>query len=177
MRCCRALNKKNVKFFIRQLTQADELFLWEMLYHAVYVPEGHEPFPREIVAEPEIARYVLGWGKPNDDGFAAVEEITQQLVGAVWIRLFTRENRGYGYVRADTPELSVAVLPGYRNHGVGTDLLRHMIAGARKRYSGLSLSVSSQNPARRLYERLGFEVVAQDGASLTMLKTFEEVGR
>jgi ribosomal protein S18 acetylase RimI-like enzyme len=34
----------------------------------------------------------------------------------------------------------------------------------------MSLSVAAENPALRLYERLGFEVVAKVGTSLTMRK-------
>ncbi len=162
------------KFFIQRLTQADEPVLWEMLYHALYVPDGHEPFPKEIVSEPEISRYVLEWGKVNDDGFAAVDQATQHPLGAVWIRLFESENRGYGYIDDETPELSIAIRPGHRNQGLGTDLLNQMIAEAGKQYAGLSLSVSSGNPAKRLYERLGFEVVEQNGTSLTMLKRLEK---
>ena len=162
---------------IRQLTQADEPFLWEMLYEALHVPDGHEPFPKEIVTEPEIARYVLDWGKANDLGFAAVDDITQQPVGAVWIRSFKSESQGYGYVDDDTPELSIAVLPDYRNQGLGTVLLSHMIAEGAKRYSGLSLSVSSDNPAKGLYERLGFEIIEQNGTSLTMMKRLDKFDR
>jgi ribosomal protein S18 acetylase RimI-like enzyme len=33
------------------------------------------------------------------------------------------------------------------------------------------LSVNSQNPALRLYERAGFQVVARDGDRLTMVKS------
>lgn len=164
------------KVFIQRLTQADEPVLWEMLYHALYVPDGHAPFPKEVVSRPEIARYVLEWGKANDAGFATVDQITQHPLGAVWIRLFEKENRGYGYVDDATPELSIAILPGYRNQGFGTDLLNRMIAEAGKQYAGLSLSVSSDNPARRLYERLGFELIEQKGTSLTMLKRLEKPG-
>lgn len=148
-----------------------------MLYHALHVPDGHEPFPKEIVTELEIARYVLDWGKANDLGFAAIDDITQQLVGAVWIRSFKSENQGYGYVDDDTPELSIAVLPDHRNQGLGTALLNHMIAEAAKRYSGLSLSVSSDNPAKSLYERLGFEIIEQNGTSLTMMKRLDKSDR
>ena len=39
----------------------------------------------------------------------------------------------------------------------------------RRRLAGLSLSVEDGNPARRLYERVGFEVVGRTGGSDTML--------
>lgn len=154
----------------RRLTNTDEPLLREMLYHALYVREGAVPFPKEIVQNPELALYIDGWGRKTDLGFAAVDQITGQSVGAVWSRLFSNENRGYGYVAEDCPELSIAVLPAYRNRGIGTELLTHIMVALREHYSAVSLSVSSDNPARRLYERLGFESIADHGTSLTMIK-------
>jgi ribosomal protein S18 acetylase RimI-like enzyme len=155
-------------YVIRRLTNEDEPFLWEMLYHALYVPEGRDPFPADIVHEPEIERYVLGWGRRGDQGFAAIERSTSRVVGAVWIRLFTAESKSYGYLADDAPELSIALLPEYRNRGIGTSLLNRLIHETRSHFKALSLSVSTDNPAVRLYTRLGFEVVQQVGSSLTM---------
>jgi ribosomal protein S18 acetylase RimI-like enzyme len=161
-------------YFIRRLTAEDEQFLWEMLYVALHVPAGQPPFSREVVDEPGIARYVLHWGKGGDTGFVAVDASTSLPVGAAWVRVFTAENKGYGYVDDEIPELSIAVLPEYRAQGIGTDLLRHLIEEVRFRHRALSLSVSSDNPAIRLYQRLGFEIVAQSGASLTMKKQLDD---
>src|SRR5215475_5621085 len=105
---------------MRPLTKFDESFLWEMLYHALYVPEGSAPFSKEIVNQPDIAKYVLGWGRPGDMGFVAIDKTSRLQVGAVWIRLFNSHNPGYGYVAEGIPELSIAMLPGYRNLGFGT---------------------------------------------------------
>jgi len=147
----------------------DEPFLWETLYHALYVPEGNPPFPKDIVNSRDIAKYVFGWGKVGDQGFVAIDETSGLPVGAVWIRLFESANHGYGFVAEDIPELSIALLPGHRNSGIGTQLLRHMIIEAATQFPGLSLSVGRDNPARRLYERLGFQLIKENGTSLTML--------
>jgi ribosomal protein S18 acetylase RimI-like enzyme len=155
-------------YFIRPLIQTDEQFLWEMLYQALYVPPGGAPFPPEILNEPEIARYVQDWGRAGDAGFAAIDDATLKPVGAAWIRLFSATNQGYGYVDDQTPELSTALLPAYRHQGIGTALLSHLIADAAATYPALSLSVSSDNPAIRLYQRLGFAVISESGNSLTM---------
>lgn len=159
---------KFMLYKIRPLNSADESFLWEMLYQALYVPPGAPPFPPEIVQQPEISRYVAGWGRADDAGFVALLEETLEPVGAVWIRLLQGAGRGYGYIDDATPELTIALQPAARGQGVGTQLLTNMIAAARSQYPALSLSVASENPARRLYQRLGFTVVEQNGASLTM---------
>lgn len=139
-----------------------------MLYHALYVPEGRDPFPADIVNEPEIEKYVLGWGRQGDQGFAATERSTSRMVGAVWIRLFTVESKSYGYLADDAPELSIALLPEYRNRGIGTSLMNRLIHETGNHFKAISLSVSTDNPAVRLYTRLGFEVVERVGSSLTM---------
>lgn len=159
---------------IRPLTLADEPFLWEMLYQAIYVPEGSSRPKREILSHPNIAKYVKGWEKPDDYGFIAIDPITAHPVGAAWFRLFSRGNRGYGYVDDATPELTIAVLPEYRGKGIGNRLLTKLLEYARLHYVSISLSVIEENPALRLYQRLGFqEFKRQDGAALTMLKRFK----
>ena len=154
---------------IRPLTPADEPFLWEALYHAVYVPPGGSPPEREIVRRPELARYVERWGHgPGDVGVLALVE--RRPVGAAWLRCWSGPERGYGFVDSATPELSIAVLPDYRGQGIGTRLLDALLAVADERFAAVSLSVSESNPARRLYERLGFRVLCAGTGTLTMVR-------
>ncbi|MGF1588506.1 MAG: GNAT family N-acetyltransferase [Pleurocapsa sp.] len=152
---------------IRPLVPEDEPFLWEMLYQALYVPVGQAVLSYEVIYLPELARYVKGWGQPSDCGFLASDATTGQPVGAVWLRLLKNENKGYGYVDDDTPELSIAVLPEYQGQGIGTELLNCLVASVCE-HSSISLSVSEGNPATRLYERFGFEVVSGSAGSFTM---------
>ena len=159
------LNYQNI--IIRPLVSEDEAFLWEMLYHALYVPEGQTALPREVIHIPEIARYVRGWGREGDCGFLVSDAETSQPVGAVWLRLLVGKNQGYGYVNDDTPELSIAVLPEYRGQGIGTQLLTYLLSSVYG-HSSISLSVSEDNPALRLYKRFGFIVVRKSAGSLTM---------
>jgi ribosomal protein S18 acetylase RimI-like enzyme len=153
---------------IRSLTAADQPFIWEMLYQALYLPERADPFPRDVVRLPEISRYAEGWGRPDDLGFVAV--VDGICAGATWVRLLKGANKGYGYVDEKIPELTIALAPEFRGRGIGTGLLARLMAGVKKRYHAVSLSVSPDNPALRLYLRLGFEVVASGGNSLTMIK-------
>ena len=153
---------------IRPITPDDTGFLWEMLYEAIYVAEGVTRPPRDVLLHPEIRRYLQDWGQPHDSGFVALDPVTSDPIGAVWLRLLVGDQKGYGYVDDETPELTVAVVPEYRGKGIGTRLLSHLFAAAEARYSCLSLSVSLNNPALRLYNRMGFETVGICGASLVM---------
>jgi len=157
-------------YIIRPLTQADAPFLREMLYQALYIPPGTPPLDRDVIDQPELAKYVQDWGREDDIGFIAIDANGQEPVGAAWLRLFRGDQGGYGYVDDQTPELSMALLPAYRGQGIGTDLLTHLLQFASPRYPAISLSVAPENPAKRLYQRFGFEVMGKCGSSLTMRK-------
>ena len=160
----------DLNYIIRPLTQADEPLLLEMLYHAIYVPEGQALPKPGVLNAPEIARYVSDWGQAGDGGFFALDAEGKEAIGAAWIRLLRGDNKGFGYVDDATPELSVAVLPEYRGQGIGTALLTELLRIASVHHDAVSLSVDAGNPALRLHERLGFDVVGASGASLTMRK-------
>lgn len=52
--------------------------------------------------------------------------------------------------------LDIALLPAFRGQGLGTRCLQALAAKARAGGRGLGIQVELHNPARRLYERLGF---------------------
>ncbi len=102
-------------------------------------------------------------------------------IGAAWLRLWRGEDKGFGYVSDDVPELGFAVLPDYRGMRIGTRLLKQVLQIARGRVPAVSLSVRSDNFIIKLYERSGFVKVAgtehtnQSGSgSFTMICKFEE---
>jgi ribosomal protein S18 acetylase RimI-like enzyme len=156
----------------RLSAHADPAFLAEMLYEAVnWRDDGAEERPAldTVLGVPENARYITDWGRTGDVALYALDR-RDEPVGAAWLRCFTAAAPGYGYVADDVPELSIAVYPEFRRQRVGTLLLGAVIARAeRDRAGSISLSVNRENPARRLYARYGFEVVAQPGDALTML--------
>ncbi|WP_067692995.1 GNAT family N-acetyltransferase [Nocardia jejuensis] len=139
---------------VRPAEVADEKFLWEMLFEASYSHEQGRVSPDELRGVPSLAHYVQGWGAPGDLGMIAVEGDSPR--GAAWLRLFTGDNAAYGHVDDDTPELAIGVVPGMRGAGLGMVLMHNLLESARSRYPAVSLSVRQENPARRLYERLGF---------------------
>jgi ribosomal protein S18 acetylase RimI-like enzyme len=56
----------------------------------------------------------------------------------------------------------------YRSRGIGTRLLGDLLSKSRAKSKPVSLSVVKHNPAQALYERLGFQTVAQDQTKLHM---------
>jgi ribosomal protein S18 acetylase RimI-like enzyme len=126
-----------------------------------------------MVQRPELARYVRRWGREHDLGTVALHTTEGKPMGAAWLRLWAPDDRGYGYCDAETPELSMAVLPAHRGLGVGSRLLEHLLRAADEHHRAVSLSVSADNRAMRLYRRFGFVVVGGCGESLTM----KRVGR
>jgi ribosomal protein S18 acetylase RimI-like enzyme len=124
-------------------------------------------------ADPHLAAYYL-----TPPAFGFVSTIGDVPTGVVWGTHFTADAPGYGFVSADVPELSVCVLPGYRGAGLGAGLIRAAVTDARRRsLSALSLSVEEGNPARRLYERLGFRPVATDAHPGTLVLDVPDVPR
>ena len=55
--------------------------------------------------------------------------------------------------------IDIAILPDYRNHGVGSELIGGLLAEGTTRRCEVVLSVFHTNPAIHLYDRLGFSKV------------------
>lgn len=76
------------------------------------------------------------------------------------------ESAGRLYVARWKEELrivDIALLPDFRGRGVGTALLRRLMDEADAAGKPLSIHVEVNNPARSLYDRLGFEEVEDRG--------------
>ncbi|MGB1206413.1 MAG: GNAT family N-acetyltransferase [Chitinophagales bacterium] len=154
----------------RQIKSTEHFFLEEMLYEALFVPVGKPRFSKSILNEPTIRKYINNWNESNGDiAILALHE--NELIGAIWGRKFQIENKGYGYIDNEIPEISMAIKEKYRNKGIGTTLLhqielKYIQSGVCK----ISLSVAKQNPARFLYERNGYKFYEENGTAITMIK-------
>jgi len=65
--------------------------------------------------------------------------------------------------------VDIAIQAARRGQGWATQVLRQCQREATAAGVGLALQVNLENPARRLYERLGFQVESQDALSLEMV--------
>ncbi len=155
----------------RLTSRVEPDFLWAMLYEAVFwrdLGEEERPPLAELREQRWFARYVDGWGRAGDTALVALDR-NNEGVGAAWYRTFAPDDAGFGFIDADIPEISIGVYGEFRGRGVGSLLLGSLIVRARAHdLPALSLSVAAENPARRLYERLGFVDVADGDGSITM---------
>lgn len=83
------------------------------------------------------------------------------------------ESRFAGGLHLEEDESDVYVrmiflLPEFQGPGIGSGLIADLHGAAGRKGKGLSLKVIRCNPAKRLYERLGFVVTAQDSSSFDM---------
>jgi len=154
---------------VRPAAAADFTFLATMLGEAaVWRPDKPTPTADQVMADPRYAMYLAGWPRQGDYGLVAEQDVP---LGAAWYRTYTEVSHGYGFVAADVPELTIAVIASRRGEGIGRRLLIDLInAGDDQGYAGLSLSVRAANPARRLYESVGFVPVDKHGSSWTMVR-------
>ena len=64
--------------------------------------------------------------------------------------------------------MDIALLAEYRNRGIGTALIRDIMAAADRDGMLVSLHVEFWNPALQLYERLGFHEAARNDVYIRM---------
>jgi ribosomal protein S18 acetylase RimI-like enzyme len=114
----------------------------------------------------------LGWDSQQEEAFLRMQFDAQRL----WyeqaydqadhsIVVFGEQRGGRWIVlRKERAILlvDVALLPEFQGRGVGTGLLHLLIRESEEAAQALRLQVGRTNPARRLYERLGFLAVGED---------------
>jgi GNAT superfamily N-acetyltransferase len=146
---------------IRKGSNADVPFMKSMLAHA------YAWRVNQLEADIPLTRYVDNWGRPGDVAVMSTE--TGHRIGAAWLRVFPEGAPGYGFVDERTPELTIAVVPSRRRHGLGQELLDALLARAREEgHNAVSLSVEADSPAVAFYERNGFEAVRESDGGLVM---------
>jgi len=148
-----------MNYTIRSTHAADEPFLWQMLCYAAHMGEDGAA-ATSARTNPDLIDYVAGWGeRAGDIGVIALAPQGGE-VGAAWARVMPARSPLYRFVAPGTPEVAIAVVPEHLGAGAGTLLLHCLLAAASCSHRRLALSVRAGNPAKRLYERLGFVTVA-----------------
>lgn len=118
----------------------------------------------------ELARAVH-WTDAQKQAFIAQQFIAQQDYykkiypnAAYSIILFEKQSAGRLYVERNVLEgtiriIDIALLPEFRNRGIGEYLLRELQEEARNAGKTITIHVEQFNRALNFYQRLGFEIV------------------
>lgn len=147
-----------MEYIIRELKESEYSLLEDFLYEAIFIPEGVEPPPRDIIQKDELQIYIRDFGKLPDD-ICLVAETGGKVFGAVWTRIM----HDYGNIDDRTPSFAISLYKEYRGHGIGTRLMREMIGRLRERgYEQASLAVQKANYAEKMYKNVGFETIDEN---------------
>lgn len=157
-----------MNYKIRKMHESETILLEDFLYEAIFIPEGVENPSKDIVKEPELQVYVEGFGKKKDD-IAWVAEVDQKIVGAVWVRIMN----DFGHIDDSTPSLAISVYKEYRNHGIGTAMMKKILNDLREKgYKQTSLSVQKANYAAKIYQKLGYKIKKENDEDFVMVYKF-----
>ena len=143
-----------MNYEISEIKEAEYDLLEGFLYEAIFVPKGVEPPPWSIIQEPELQVYIQNFGAREHDK-AFIAKVNGKAMGAVWARIMD----DYGHIDDETPSLAIALYKEYRGAGIGTELLRRMLAALKASgYEKASLAVQKANYAVKMYLDAGFKI-------------------
>ena len=156
---------------LRVVEPHESTLIFSFLTLAARMQESNEPIQKAL-ADKELTKYWQGWGAAADLGVVALRELDGVPVCCAWLRQLPATDAGY--VAEGVLELAFGTVASERGAGIGTRVLTRLIELCRPHARGISLSVRADNPAVRLYQRLGFRSTAEitnrvGGQSLTML--------
>jgi GNAT superfamily N-acetyltransferase len=129
--------------------------------------------------EEELA--AAGWSAVQKEAFLMMQFKAQHnyyqeyYPGAAFL-VIVREEQPIGrlYLNRGPKELrivDIALLPEYRHQGIGTTILEAILSEGQRLGLPVSIHVERFNPALRLYSRLGFRQIQDEGVYYLMEKT------
>jgi len=164
------INNKEIRdgelgYTIRPITSQEYSLLDNFLYEAIFIPEGFEAPPKDIIKAPELQVYVESFGTRDGD-ICFVAEVAGRVVGAVWVRIMD----DYGHVEDGVPSFAISLYKEYRGCGIGTELVKRMLVELRTRgYKKASLAVQKENYAVSMYKKVGFEIIDENAEEYIMM--------
>ena len=159
---CTASTEGANKFAVtlRPVTPEDEDFLYR-----VYVGT------REDITQ-------LGWNEKQLEKFLRLQFMAQQKQykaqfcdADFQIVLEDEKPVGRLYINQSEEEIrivDIALLPEFRGQGMGSSLLKQVLAAGKKKRLPVRIHVRPSNPAFHLYERLGFQKIDENGIYFLM---------
>jgi ribosomal protein S18 acetylase RimI-like enzyme len=156
----------------RQGQPTDLPFLRRMLYEAIFWRSMHTTAPsfEDAMARPDVALALADWGeRAGDTAFVATIDGVQ--AGVAWYRTWNDAQNINGYITATMPVVVIGVARDFRRGGVGACLMSSLMdAAAAQGVPALSLSVTKDNHALKLYRCQGFVEHTDRGDGFLMVR-------
>jgi ribosomal protein S18 acetylase RimI-like enzyme len=146
---------------LRAAVPEDEQFL-----RAVYASTRAEELARVLWSDEQKRAF-------TDMQFAAQDAHYRRYYPSAQYSIIEVQGVPAGRLYVDRSEkeiliIDIALLPEHRRAGIGTRLLRELQDEARTAGKVLTIHVEKFNPALRLYQRLGFQQVKDEGVYLLL---------
>ena len=159
------LTDKRRSYVIRSLRKSEIGLLKNFLYEAIFIPEGVEPPPLDIIEKPELRIYTDDFGTRKGDN-CLIADLSGKIVGAVWTRIMN----DYGHVDDETPSFAISLYKEYRGQGIGSQLMVRMLELLKwQGYERASLAVQKANYAVNMYKNVGFTIVDENAEEYIMV--------
>jgi ribosomal protein S18 acetylase RimI-like enzyme len=146
---------------LRPVVDADRAFLVE-LYGSTREEElaqvGWDPGTKRAFVEHQFGAQDAHYRANYPGATLDVIEVDGAPAGRLYV------HRGPSDIRI----MDIALAPSFRGRGIGTSLLRELMDEADASQRKLSIHVEMNNPARSLYDRLGFEPAGEHGVYVLM---------
>jgi ribosomal protein S18 acetylase RimI-like enzyme len=145
-----------------RLATDDDYDFMRRLYHSVREEEMKQfPFTdtqKVIFLNEQFAAQFQHYGIHYPSCERNIVEVDGKPAGRLWIDEWKDQIR----------LVDIALMPEYRAGGIGTRLLRDVLARGAAAGKPVTIHVEAYNPALRLYERFGFEKVDTNGVYYLM---------
>jgi len=117
-------------------------------------------FAMHIATMKDYVDQIWGW----DDAFQ--ESLFRERYIPSQIQIITFEGKDIGMIsleeRTDDVFLrAIEILPSHQGQGIGVRIIQEIIHDASSKQKPVTLSVLKGNPAKSLYERMGFSVIEE----------------
>lgn len=92
---------------------------------------------------------------PKDLGLYAL--VDNEIAGAIWTRRLNSEHKAKGFIDEETPVLSLAVIPKFRNKKIGQFMMEQFLQEAGALYEQISVSVGTDSQVINFYKKFAYE--------------------
>jgi ribosomal protein S18 acetylase RimI-like enzyme len=130
--------------------------------------EADVPFLLDLREQTMVQHQRASGVEPSDN-----ERVQRVMAHFEWAQIIMLSARPVGLLKvvregSEWELVQIQLIPELQGAGLGKRLVEGVIADARKSAASLRLSVLRENPARRLYDRLGFVVFSEGPHSFEM---------